>query len=142
MNRKNIILGVLIIFFMIQFVPYGHDHNNPKTKSQISWDSNTTKKLFEASCADCHSYNTKWPWYSYVAPVSWMITHHVNEGRENFNISMYNIQKHNKTKDAAHELEENEMPLLGYTLLHKEARLSKENKQKLINGLIKTFGQE
>ena len=64
-------MGVLLI---IQFVPYGRDHTNPPVIAEPAWDSPQTRALFFRACADCHSNETKWPWYSTIAPASWLIT--------------------------------------------------------------------
>ena len=135
-------IAVIVLLVLIQFVPYGRDHSNPKVVSEPKWDSPQTRSLFMRACGDCHSNETKWPWYSNIAPVSWMVYRHVEEGREHFNISMWGTQKKNKGDEAAEEVEEGEMPLASYLLAHPEARLSKEEKRALIEGLKKTFGEE
>ena len=136
--KKTILIGLLGLG-LIQFIPYGKDYTNPEIKSTVNWDSPKTKELFNKACADCHSNNTKWPWYSKIAPISWLVAHDVQEGREHFNISMIGYQSKNKLKDAAQELEDGEMPMAIYVLNHLEAELSKEERQDLINGLKKTF---
>jgi len=142
MSLKKIILFLIGLFVLIQFVPYGRDHINPKVVSQPQWDSEQTKTMFFNACADCHSNETKWPWYSNIAPLSWGIYHHVQEGREHFNVSMWGVQKKNEGDEAAEEVEEGEMPLSSYLLLHSEARLNKTQKEKFIEGLKKTFGSK
>ena len=143
MNKvfKTIGLALVIAFIFIQFIPVGISHNNPKVIAEPSWNSETTKQLFDRACTDCHSHNTNWPWYSNVAPLSWMISHHVEEGREHFNVSMWGIQKKNEGEDAAEEVEEGEMPIFGYDITHPEARLSENEKTLLIQGLKATFGE-
>lgn len=132
----------VIIFACIQFIPYGKNHTNPPVLSQVQFDSVQTKELFDRACKDCHSNETVWPWYSYIAPISWGITHHIDEGREHFNISMIGHQRKNKSNEAAEEVEKGEMPLSSYLIAHPEARLTKEEKKQLIIGLEKTFGRE
>jgi mono/diheme cytochrome c family protein len=139
---KKIILLLIVLFGLIQLIPYGKNHTNPKVVAEPQWDALQTKELFMRACGDCHSHETKWPWYSEIAPVSWAVYHHVEEGREHFNVSMWGKQKKNKGKDAVEEIEEGEMPLKSYLLAHPEADLSKEETQKLINGLKKTFGEK
>lgn len=126
----------------IQFIPYGKDHSSLPVMSEPQWDSPRTKELFARACADCHSHETKYPWYSSVAPVSWLIAHDIEEGREHFNVSVWGIQKKNEGKDAAKEVREGEMPMLPYLIAHPEARLSDAEKTELIQGLEKTFGKE
>ncbi len=139
---KKILIALAAIFVLIQLVPYGRDHNNPKVVSEVKWDSAKTKETFMRSCGDCHSNETKWPWYSNIAPLSWSIYHHVEEGREHFNVSMWGVQKKNEGEDAVKEVKEGEMPLDSYLLGHPEARLSDSEKAVFIEGLKKTFGEE
>lgn len=75
----------LIGLLGIQFVPV--DKSNPPVVSEPEWDSPQTQTLVERACYDCHSNQTKWPWYSNVAPVSWVLAHNVQEGREKLNFS-------------------------------------------------------
>ena len=126
----------------IQFIPYGKDHTNPQVVNEPQWDSSRTKVLFNRACADCHSNETKYPWYSNIAPVSWLVAHDIEEGREHFNVSMWGTQKKNEGEDAAKEVREDEMPMWFYTIPHPEAKLSSIEKQELISGLEKTFGSE
>lgn len=143
MNTATKILGALAITAVaIQFVPYGKDHTNPPTKSEPQWDSPRTKELFDNACANCHSHQTTYPWYSNIAPVSWLIEHDVKEGREHFNVSLWGIQKKNEAEDAAKEVKEGSMPPWFYLPTHPEAQLSDSDKQELIKGLEATFGKE
>ena len=133
------IISIIVLAVLIQFIPYGKDHNNPQVKSEVKWDSKVTQELFSKACKNCHSNETKWPWYSNIAPISWLVTYNVNEARENMNISNIGYQKKNKLKDAAEELRDDEMPPFDYLLIHKEAKLSNEEKEQLIKGLENTF---
>jgi mono/diheme cytochrome c family protein len=139
---KKIILTLVILFGLIQLVPYAKNHTNPQVVAEPKWDSAKTKALFMRGCADCHSHETKWSWYTNVAPLSWLIYNHVEEGREHFNVSMWGKQKKNDGDEAAEELEEGEMPLSSYLLAHPEARFSEEETQVFIEGLKKTFGEK
>jgi mono/diheme cytochrome c family protein len=136
---KKILLVGLVLFGLIQIIPYGHDYTNPEVKSIVKWDSKKTEELFNKACADCHSNNTKWPWYSKIAPISWLVAHDVAKGREHFNVSMIGYQKKNEADEAYEELEDGEMPPAIYVLNHPEAKLSKEETLQLIKGLKATF---
>jgi len=136
--KKTLIISLLGLG-LIQFIPYGKDYINPEVKSIVNWDTPKTKELFNKACADCHSNNTKWPWYSKIAPISWIVAHDVQEGREHFNISMIGYQKKNKTDEAAEEVQDGEMPMAIYILNHPEAKLTHEETKKLVNGLKATF---
>jgi mono/diheme cytochrome c family protein len=139
---KKTLLILIGLFIIAQLIPYGKDHTNPQVLAEPNWDSAKTKEIFMRACGDCHSNETKWPWYSNIAPLSWSIYHHVEEGREHFNVSAWGKQKKNEGKDAAEELQEGEMPLKSYLLAHPEARLSDEDKKALIQGLENTFGKD
>lgn len=142
MNFKTVSIVVIAAAIAIQFIPYGKDHTNLPVMSEPQWDSPRTKELFNRACADCHSNETKYPWYSNIAPVSWLVAHDIDEGREHFNVSMWGVQKKNEGEDAAKEVREGEMPMWFYTIPHPEAKLSSSEKQELISGLEKTFGKE
>lgn len=136
------LLSILIVAGVaIQFVPYGKDHTNPPVVAEPQWDNSQTKEMFYRVCGNCHSNTTTWPWYSSIAPVSWLISHDVDDGREHFNVSMWNNQKVNKGYDAAGELREGEMPPWFYLLGHPEAKLSESEKNQLVQGLTATFGE-
>jgi len=139
---KKILLTLVVLLIVIQFIPYGKDHINPKVIAEPKWDSPKTRELFMKACVDCHSNETKWPVYSTVAPISWIVYNHVVEGREHLNVSNWGHQKKNKGKDAAEEVEEGEMPLASYLLAHPEAKLSTSETKILIQGLKNTFGEK
>jgi len=139
---KKIFAIMLLLLVAIQFVPYGKNHVNPKVISEPQWDSPKTRALFMKACADCHSNETKWPAYSSIAPVSWIVYNHVIDGREHLNISAWGHQKKNKGKDAVEELEEGDMPLLAYVVAHPEAKLTDAETKLLMQGLKNTFGED
>jgi hypothetical protein len=132
------IIGLgLLAFIAIQLVPVSR--TNPPIKSQPKWDSPQTEALARRACFDCHSNETKWPWYSYIAPVSWSVADHVTEGRKKFNMSEW---EPGDGDEAAKEVEEGGMPLSQYLLAHPEARLTAEEQKQFIAGLNATFGGE
>lgn len=138
---KPILLGLLALAAVIQLVPFGRDHTNPPVTGEPAWDSPATRELAKRTCFDCHSNETEWPWYSNVAPVSWLVQRDVNEGREKLNFSEWDRpQKH--ADEAAKEVREGEMPMWIYLPTHPEARLTDTEKQQLIAGLEATFGTE
>ena len=140
--KTKAVLTIVGLSVLIQFVPYGRDHTNPEVLSEPRWDSPRTKELFMRVCGDCHSNETKWPWYSSIAPVSWLVAYDVHEGREHFNVSMWGVQEENEGDEAAEEVREGEMPPFGYLLAHPEARLDEAEKRELIDGLVRTFGDK
>ena len=84
---KPLLLGAIGLAALIQLVPYGRSHDNPPVTAEPQWDSPETQALVKRACYDCHSNETKWPWYSNVAPVSWLVQNDVNEGREHVNLT-------------------------------------------------------
>lgn len=125
-------------FVLIQLVPYGHAHNNPPVPQAPNWDSPKTQAFFERACADCHSNQTVWPWYSNIAPVSWLIQHHVDEGRSLLNLS--ELGRKNEVGKMGVSIFKGRMPPKTYLPLHPKARLSQTEQADFIHGLEQTFG--
>ncbi len=132
----KILLGLLVIFVLIQLVPV--DRENPPVVREVNWDSPDTKAIAQRACYDCHSNETTWPWYSYVAPVSWRVAEHVEDGRRHLNFSDW-TQPNEDLDENIEVLEEGEMPLSDYLRLHPEAKLSESEKEQLIAGMRATF---
>ena len=80
------------------------------------------QRILERSCGDCHSNRTRWPWYSHVAPVSWMLADHVKDGRRHFNMDDFTEEM--SLKDVCQEIRVGSMPPKGYVLMHPEAKLT------------------
>jgi cytochrome c551/c552 len=137
--RNRILLGLLGIGVLIQVVPFGRQHANPPVIQEPAWDSPQTRDLARRACFDCHSNETVWPWYSSVAPVSWLNQRDVNDGRSHLNFSEWNkAQKH--AGHVVKEIQSGDMPLWFYLPMHSEARLSDAEKGELIAGFRKTPG--
>ncbi len=126
--------GVLALLVAIQFVPYGHNHTNPPVQAEPKWDSPQTRQLAEQACFDCHSNETVWPWYSNVAPVSWLIQRDVEQGRRRLNFSEWNGSSRG-AREAVREIQRGQMPQWYYVLMHPSAKLSTDQAQLLIQGL-------
>ncbi|ADY26432.1 hypothetical protein Deipr_1283 [Deinococcus proteolyticus MRP] len=133
-------LAAACTLLLLQLIPYGRAHSNPPAEAQPAWDSPRTEQLFTRACAACHSNQTEWPWYSQVAPASWLIQRHVDEGRSKFNVSVPGFGP--EADEAAAAVREGEMPEKTYLPLHPEARLTPAETQALVSGLHKTFGGE
>ncbi len=125
---------------MIQLAPYGRDHGNPPVVAEPSWDSAQTRELSVRACFDCHSNETVWPWYSNVAPVSWLVQRDVDEGREELNYSEWTRRQ--EGEESAESVREGSMPPSSYLLTHPEARLTDAELAALADGLAATFGEE
>ncbi len=136
---RRILIGLAVALVLIQAVPYGHNHANPPVVKEPAWDAPATRALAVRACFDCHSNESRWPWYSHVAPVSWFVVEHVEDGRKHLNFSEFQrTQKH--AREASEEVEDGEMPLTEYVWLHPEARLSEAERAELLKGLRATFG--
>ena len=134
------LIAVVVIGMVIQFVPYGRDHTNPPVVEEPAWDSAQTRDLAVAACFDCHSNETKWPWYSNIAPISWLLHRDFDEGREELNFSEWHISQ--EGDEAAETVRDGSMPPWQYPLTHPEARLSDADLDALEAGLAATFGDD
>ncbi len=144
---KKIFIALLIVLVIIQF--FQIDKTNPPIdKSKDFLKINNTPPeiatVIKASCYDCHSHETKYPWYSSIQPAAWFLKSHIDEGREEFNFSTYGDynakRKDHKLEEVIELIERNEMPLSSYTIIHKEASLSEANKKMLIEYFKKVRG--
>lgn len=126
-------LSGLVLFGLIQLVPYGRDHTNPPVVQEPAWDAQT-RALAQRACFDCHSNETVWPWYSNIAPISWLVQRDTDKGRDELNFSEWEMGE-DEAEDIAEVIQEGEMPLPPYILLHPTARLSEAEKAQLIQGL-------
>ncbi len=137
----RILKWLLLVLVVIQFVPFGHDHTNPPVTKEPSWDSPQTRDLFHRACFDCHSNTTTWPWYSHVAPVSWLVQRDVNGGRKHLNFTEWDrAQRH--AKDVAAEVKTGDMPPWFYLPMHPAAKLTEPEKQALTDGAEKNLGPQ
>ena len=139
----KITIGVLAgIFILMQF--FRIDKTNPPVDSAITFQQieqppTTVSKILKTSCYDCHSHQTEYPWYSNIAPVSWILQNHVVEGREHLNFSTWGnypaSERSELLEEAIEEIEEGEMPMNNYLWLHADAKLTASKKSELINRL-------
>jgi hypothetical protein len=137
MKKKTlfVLFGVgILVFGLIQLVPFGHDHVNPPMVSEPQWSSPEARALAKESCFQCHSNETNWTWYSNIAPASWLIQFDVNEGRDKFNFSDWNNNPI-ELDEMVEVIQNGEMPPLQYTLFHPSSRLNAQEKQALIDAL-------
>ncbi|ASQ91098.1 cytochrome C [Prosthecochloris sp. GSB1] len=142
MNIGKLFGWGIVLLIAIQLIPYGKNHSNPPVTGEPAWDSDRTRELFFRACRDCHSNETIWPWYSNIAPASWLAQFDVEHGREEFNVSEWGRPGENEGDEAAEEVRKGKMPPFFYLPLHPEASLSDSEKQELVNGLVATFGEK
>jgi len=139
---KVLLLLILAAFIIIQF--WRIDKSNPdfdKNMDLISIENPPTEiaQMLRSTCYDCHSNQTVWPWYSNVAPISWILEQHVEDGRENINFSYWgDFEAEDKIyvlEEMIEEIELAQMPLPGYSITHSDAKLSEAQMQLLIDWL-------
>lgn len=135
----RLFLLLLVVGLAIQVIPYGRDHDNPLTVKQVEWDSPETRSLASGACMDCHSNLTAWPWYTNVAPISWLTSRDVEEGRAKLNFSEWQRPQEADLQSVVDAIREEQMPPLQYRLVHANARLTAAERQKLETGIIKTW---
>lgn len=128
---KNILYWFLIGIALIQFIPVDRTNKPIDAKVNFADVMNTPPKIQELlknACYDCHSNETKYPNYAFIAPISWSIKHHINEGREHLNFSEWGTfnsdLKRNMLQNTSADIKQNRMPLQGYIAQHPKARLS------------------
>lgn len=137
---KKILIGLLIVLVAIQF--FQIDKTNPVADENLDFlvMNNTPPEIasqIQASCYDCHSNQSVYPWYASVQPVGWWLKNHIEGGKKHLNFSefgSYSAKKQaHKLEECIELTEEDLMPLSSYTLLHKEAVLDAAQKEVLIN---------
>jgi hypothetical protein len=136
-------LGMLLVvaFIAIQLVPYGRRHTNAPVTQEPPWDQARTRTLAVRACFDCHSNETVWPWYSHVAPMSWLEQRDVDEGRRALNYSEWD-RGQREARESAKSVRKGEMPPWFYALPGTSASLTPAERSTLIAGLELTFGSE
>lgn len=126
---KNIGIAILLVLIIIQFFhPERNLSNNTTNDIATKYVvPDTVKAILKTSCYDCHSNHTEYPWYNNIQPVAWWLANHVNEGKQelNFNeFAAYRIaRQYHKLEKISHEVNEGEMPMSSYTLIHTYAKL-------------------
>lgn len=125
------IVVLVAAFVAIQLVPYGRDHTNPPVALDAPWPSAESKRVARAACYDCHSNETRWPWYSNVAPMSWLVYEDVKAGRDVLNFSEFD-RRQDEVDDIEDVIEDGEMPPSNYTMLHPAAKLTAEEERAIV----------
>ena len=123
-RSPRLLLALIVVGVGIQVIPV--ERVNPPVDPAATLGGDVVE-ILRPACYDCHSHETRWPWYARVAPTSWLIAHHVDEGREHLNFSLWNGYGADRHRHLAaeilEEVKEGEMPPAGYRRLHPEADL-------------------
>jgi mono/diheme cytochrome c family protein len=133
----------LLTFAVIQLVPYGRAHANPPVTGEPQWADDRTRELMVTACFSCHSNEVDYPPYASVAPVSWLVQRHVDEGRSKVNYSEFATDP-GEADESVEVVEEGEMPPSYFTRfgLHADADLTAAEVEELIDGLRATPGMD
>ncbi|MCR9262561.1 MAG: heme-binding domain-containing protein [Flavobacteriaceae bacterium] len=136
---KIIVLVVLLGFVGIQFVPTDPNLSDVVPDTDFMSVNQVAKDIehdLRVSCYDCHSNNTQYPWYNKVQPIAWFLEEHIKEGKEELNFNEWgdysDRRKRSKLKSITSQIEDDKMPLSSYTLIHKDAKLSVEEKERIL----------
>ena len=144
---KIVFLILLAVFVLIQFI---RPDKNQSTSQKLTTDitgiyvvPNDVQTILKNACHDCHSNNTKYPWYVNIQPVGWFMAGHIKNGKKELNFNEYGTysskRQRNKLKRMKEQIEENKMPLSSYTLLHREARLTANQKEQITRWIDSTL---
>jgi hypothetical protein len=139
-NLKWALAAMAVVFALLQLA--NPAHTNPPVKTDFLAALNPPPNItgmFRSACYDCHSDETRWPWYSHIMPMSWQIVQDVNVGRDNLNLSEWPADNPKKAwkrmEDMSEEIDGADMPLKKYTLIHADARLTAEQRSELTGWL-------
>src|SRR5689334_22159707 len=135
---KKILYVLLALFIIAQFF---HSKRNKSTGDQPNYIGKTyavpddVKSIFEKACNDCHSNNTRYPWYCYVQPIEWWTNDHIIEGKNHLNFDEFANKspryQYNKLGECKEQIEKGEMPINSYLWIHKDAKLTADEKNKI-----------
>ncbi len=137
----------LALFGLIQLVPTGVSYTNPPVVAEPKWDSQQTRALAQRACFDCHSNETTWPWYSRIAPVSWLVARDVVEGRSRLNFSTWGQptageggrSRPVQVNEVVRAIQNGSMPPAIYYPTHPSANLTPPEQQQLVQGFLNSL---
>jgi hypothetical protein len=138
--RKKILITVVIILVVIQFIRPARNISatpSPHDISSVYTVPDSIKNIMAVACDDCHTNNTRYPWYSNIQPVGWWLQNHVNEGKRHLNYSEFTSydkkKQYKKMDETAKEVKEGGMPLNSYLWIHKDAKLTQQEKDMIVH---------
>lgn len=147
--KKILIIGLVIFLLMQLYQPARNKDNGKLLPSHITKQYNvpdSVQLIFAATCYDCHSNNTKYPWYSYIQPARFIMERHIRNGKKDLNFSEFgNYSKRrqeSKLERIIKQVQSGDMPLASYTFLHKNSKLTSGQRETIINWVdttLKTF---
>lgn len=138
--KRKILLTLLAILVIIQFIRPSRNVSaeiSPNDITKVYAVPADVQQVLKASCNDCHSNNTVYPWYTNIQPVGWWLQSHVNEGKEHLDFSAFGAytkkRQHHKLEEVMEQVKDNHMPLNSYLWIHDDAKLTQQQKDLLIN---------
>ena len=137
MFRRNLLIVLAVgaaLLLAMQLVPYGRQHTNPPVTAEPAWPDPAIRHLAVRACFDCHSNESVWPWYSNIAPASWLVQSDVYRARTVLNFSTWDVPQFGAS-EAAEMVLAGEMPPAKYRLLHRSANLTAAETSQLAQGL-------
>lgn len=136
---KKILIGLLVIFVIAQAFRPAKNNSGDKTKDiSVSYViPEDVKAILAKACNDCHSNNTRYPWYAEVQPAAWWLSDHIKDGKRHLNFNEFDgyriARQYKKLEECIEQVKEGDMPLSSYTIIHKDAILTDAEKQTLFN---------
>jgi hypothetical protein len=138
-TKRKWLLILLGVFILIQFIQPARNQSGQVLQTDITkmfYIPSEVKTVLEVACYDCHSNNTRYPWYAYIQPGGWWLAKHIKGGKEELNFSEFGVYSRrrqiNKLRSIENSLKDGSMPLSSYALLHKNARLTGGDKALVI----------
>jgi hypothetical protein len=132
---KKILLVLLIVLIIIQFIHPARNNATGEQPHNISKEYTVptdVQTILNKACMDCHSNNTRYKWYFKIQPTDWWLTHHINDGKEELNFDEFTDKpiryKYHKIQSITNQIKKGEMPLDSYLWIHKDARLTDQEK--------------
>lgn len=132
-------LVLLVAFVGIQFIPTNRNQSDTVPKTDFMMVNNvpaSVQNTLQESCYDCHSNNTAYPWYNKIQPAAWFLEDHIKEGKAELNFNEWSEysdrRKNSKLRSIISQIEDEEMPLDSYTFIHRDAKLSEEEKAEIL----------
>lgn len=136
-KTRKILVPIVLLLGAIQFIPHEHPQATNDAAEAIVVENADVKSILDKACMDCHSNETKYPWYAEVTPINMWIDGHVEHGREHLNFSEWNSlseeDRRHAIKETIEVVHEKEMPMLFYWLIHWDAKLTDAERETLVN---------
>lgn len=139
-RKRKILLAILTVLIVIQFIQPARNENGqalPKDISRTISIPSNVQLVLQTACYDCHSNNTNYPWYANIQPMGWLLSSHIKDGKAELNFNEFGSysqrRQQSKLKSIASQVKDDEMPLASYMMLHKKAKLTKEQKGLIID---------